>query len=146
MDLFRVLNFFRQTFGKHNPINKNLLKILEKIKKELTNKFKIDRKYIKTVMGKRRNMLVLLILFTLLICLCMKSVSTTPSAPSKINESSSRRRSEPNVLAPINRDSSAAVTDASDIQANLPNGEDPDPVTQRRRNKIREVSFVIVNI
>lgn len=76
----------------------------------------------------------------------MKSVSTTPSAPSKINESSSRRRSEPNVLAPINRDSSAAVTDASDIQANLPNGEDPDPVTQRRRNKIREVSFVIVNI
>lgn len=86
-------------------------------------------------MGKRRNILVLLILFTLLICLCMKSVSTTPFA---------RQQSEPNFLGPNNRDSSAAFTDASDIQTNppnLPNGEDPDPVTQRRRNKIREVSF-----
>lgn len=72
----------------------------------------------------------------------MRSVST--SALSKINESSSRQRSEPNVLGPSNRGSTAAVTDASDIQTNLPNGEDPDLVTQRRRNKIREVSFVIV--
>lgn len=72
----------------------------------------------------------------------MRSVST--SALSKINESSSRQRSEPNVFGPSNRDSTAAVTDASDIQINLPNGEDPDLVTQRRRNKIREVSFVIV--
>lgn len=34
----------------------------------------------------------------------------------------------------------AGVAEAPEIQFNLPNGEDPDPEIQKRRNKVREVS------
>lgn len=36
----------------------------------------------------------------------------------------------------------AGVAEAPEIQFNLPNGEDSDPEARKRRNKIREVSFI----
>lgn len=35
------------------------------------------------------------------------------------------------------------ILNAPDLQMKLPNGEDSDPVARERRNKIREVSFMI---
>lgn len=41
----------------------------------------------------------------------------------------------------VNQGDELGVGNAPDLQTNLPNGEDSDPVARERRNKIREVSY-----